>query len=719
MSIPDLTAVLAERYRVTGPLGAGGMATVYRADDLRHGRAVAIKVLRPELGVVLGADRFLQEIRTTAGLQHPHILPLLDSGEAGGQVYYVMPLVEGETLRGRLARERQLPVAETMLLSRGHALVADFGIARAAKTAGGERLTETGMSLGTPAYMSPEQVAGDRELDHRADQYSLACVGYELLAGHPPFTGSSGAAVMARHVMDPVPALATVRPDVPRRMAAALERALGKSPAARFETMAAFAAALDQAEAPSDELSIVVLPFTNLSPDPDNAYFADGLTDEVIADLSKVRSLRVIARNSALQLRGTTKDSATIARELKVRYVLEGSVRRAGNALRITAQLVDGRSNSQLWADKYGGTMDDVFELQEKLSRSIVDALAIALSPEEDRRIAARPIADPRALECYQRAKVGIWSGTREGLESARVLLEQGASILGENALLLAAMANLEWSYVNWGIDPDERRVARALELANRAVTLDSGVAQAHAVLAFIKMNRGQVREAWSHARRAVDLEPNDAEVLLIWGQALLTSGKEGAQEVMERAVALDPLSPMSWAARSMAAWFSARFEDAVADLEQARRLDSSGAPVYRVVHALALTSAGRRTEAMALVTDDHSDQPGFEAIGTLVRLALAGDAPSFRATLTPALTTWLRADLQFSHFVAQLFALLGDADAAIDWLGNAVDRGFLNYPLFATVDPLLAPLRSHPRFQALMERTRVAWEAALAETAE
>jgi TolB-like protein len=198
----------------------------------------------------------------------------------------------------------------------------------------------------------------------------------------------------------------------------------------------------------------VVLPFTNLSPDPDTAYFADGLTDEIITDLSKVRSLRVIARNSALQLRGTTKDSATIARELKVRYVLEGSVRRAGNALRITAQLVDGRSNSQLWADKYGGTMDDVFELQEKLSRSIVDALAIALSPEEDRRIAARPIADPRVLECYQRAKVGIWRANAEGLEEARVLLEQGMSILGENALLLAAMANLEWSYVNWGSIP-------------------------------------------------------------------------------------------------------------------------------------------------------------------------------------------------------------------------------------------------------------------------
>jgi TolB-like protein len=463
----------------------------------------------------------------------------------------------------------------------------------------------------------------------------------------------------------------------------------------------------------------VVLPFTNLSPDPDNAYFADGLTDEVITDLSKVRSLRVIARNSALQLRGTTKDSATIARELKVRYVLEGSVRRAGNALRITAQLVDGRSNSQLWADKYGGTMDDVFELQEKLSRSIVDALAIALSPEEDQRIAARPIADPRVLECYQRARVGVWSTTREGLESARVLLEQGMSILGENTLLLAAMANLEWSYVNWGIDPNERRLARAVELANRALTLDSGVAQAHAVLAFIKMSRGPVREAWSHARRAVDLEPNDAEVLLILCNLLFFFGKEGMREVAEQVVAIDPLSPMSWACRSSAAWSSARFDDALADLEQARRLDPGESPVYRVAHALTLTFAGRRAEATALVTGDHSDQPGFEAFGTLLRLALAGDAPSFRATLTPALTAWIRGDLHWSWHLAQLFALLGDAEAAIDWLGNAVDRGFVNYPLLATVDPLLAPLRSDPRFQALMERTRVAWEAVVAETAE
>jgi serine/threonine-protein kinase len=319
-SSPNPLALLSDRYELAGELGSGGMATVFRATDLKHGRQVAIKVLRAELGS-FGADRFLREIRTTAALQHPHILPLLESGQAGSQIYFVMPLVEGETLRSRLIRERQLGIEDTVqlirevadalqyahdqgvihrdikpeniLLSRGHAVVADFGIARAANAAGDDRLTKTGVSIGTPAYMSPEQIAGDEELDHRADQYSLACVAYELLTGHPPFTGATGASVLARQLVDPVPSLITVRPDVPRGVADAIQQALAKSPAGRFDDVASFIAALGGKAKGTTDLSIVVLPFANVSPEPDMEFFADGLTDDVIMDLCKVRTLRV------------------------------------------------------------------------------------------------------------------------------------------------------------------------------------------------------------------------------------------------------------------------------------------------------------------------------------------------------------------------------------------------------------------------------------------
>ena len=376
---------VSQRYQIERELGRGGMAVVYLARDRKHDRPVAIKLVRPEIMLGQAAERFLLEIRILSRLQHPNILALLDSGatdEPSPRPYYVMPFIEGETLRQRLAREGPLPMAdalrlareigealhyahenglihrdvkpENVLLSQGHALVADFGIARAAGVAAGDRLTKTGLGLGTPAYMSPEQAGGERGVDARADQYSLACLVYELLAGQPPFTGPDAIAVLSRQLLDPVPPLTTLRPTVPVSVRRAIERALAKMPVDRYESVMEFLAALEApdaaAAAPTTRQAIVVLPFANLSPDPDNAYFADGLTEEVIADLSRVRSLTVISRTSSAKLKETGWDLRRIGRELNVGYALEGSVRRAGSALRITAQLIDLATETDLWA---------------------------------------------------------------------------------------------------------------------------------------------------------------------------------------------------------------------------------------------------------------------------------------------------------------------------------------------------------------------------------
>ena len=433
-SVERLKAALADRYAIERELGSGGMATVYLAEDLKHRRHIAIKVLNSELAAALGPERFLREIGVTANLTHPHILTLIDSGEADGFLYYVMPYIEGETLRDRMNREGQLPLddalqitrevaaalscahshdvihrdikPENVLLSAGEAVVADFGIAKAITEAGGEHLTETGISIGTPAYMSPEQASGEHKLDGRSDVYSLGCVLYEMLAGEPPYTGPTAQAIVAKKLSEAVPRVSVVRERVPSGVEAALDQALAKAPADRFATAAQFADALvAEAAVPEPETqSIVVLPFENLSPDPDNEYFADGLTEELIADLSQVSELRVVSRTSAMMFKGARKSIQSIARETGVQYALEGTVRKAGASVRITAQLIDTSRDAHVWAGKFSGTLDDVFDIQENVSREIVDALKVKLTPEEDRRMAARPVDNVAAYDSYLRA---------------------------------------------------------------------------------------------------------------------------------------------------------------------------------------------------------------------------------------------------------------------------------------------------------------------------
>src|SRR5256886_6248000 len=391
-------ASLAGRYTIERELGRGGMATVYLARDVKHDRPVALKVLRPELAAVLGAERFLREIRVTGQLQHPHILTLIDSGETDGFLYYVMPYVEGESLRQRLEREGQLPLDEALRITRaiataldfahgrgvihrdikpenimlhqGEPMVADFGIALAVSMAGRERLTETGLWLGTPAYMSPEQASAEPKVDGRSDQYSLASVLYEMLTGEPPYTGPTAQAVIAKRLTEPIPHLNTLR-EVPPTVEAAVTKALAKAPADRFATVGAFVAALTAGATPAmrprwrsvaaitvvltaalaggwglihsgtnrverGRRSLAVLPFVNLSRNSESDFFGDGLAEEIASQLGQVHDLKVIAHTSALLFKGRPDPPRAIGEALGVTTLLEGSVLVAGAHLRVT-----------------------------------------------------------------------------------------------------------------------------------------------------------------------------------------------------------------------------------------------------------------------------------------------------------------------------------------------------------------------------------------------
>jgi serine/threonine protein kinase/Flp pilus assembly protein TadD len=748
MSHPGDQAVLeslalGDRYALERMLGRGGMAVVYLARDRKHDRPVAIKVLRPEIVVGHGAQRLLLEIQILARLQHPNILALLDSGtteETSPRPFYVMPYVEGESLRQRLIREGPLPMAEALrlvreigdalhyahgqglihrdvkpenvLLSQGHALVADFGIARAVGAAAGDQLTQAGVGLGTPFYMSPEQVEGTREVDGRADQYGLACVLYELLAGQPPFTGPSAAAVMARQVLDPVPPLTTLRPGVPGAVRAAVERALSKVPGDRFGSMLEFLAALDAPESPeaAPKKAIVVLPFANLSPDPGDAYFADGLMEEVIADLSRVRALTVISRTSSAKLKRTDWDLGRIGRELNVRYALEGSVRRAGSTLRITAQLIDIGSDAPLWADKYSGTVDDVFDLQERLSREIVEALRITLSPPEERELAARPIADIRAFEYYQRARQEYYRQSAEGMLAARGLAEHGLGVVGPNEALYGILGTVyAWSPVFLGAD-EETTLREAETCARLAFELNPRSAQGLSIMGQVAYRRGHAGEAVRLLTQACAADPNNPDAMHQLAGAYLLGGRIGPmREVLTRLVEMDPLTASNHCLLGLSYSFAGDPAGALPSHRRAVELDPRST-ICRVCDAVALVASGRETEATPQF-EWLERQPGDDylaAVAVRFRRGLTGIRAAVVSPPSAAERAMAESDEYWSYLMAAAYALVGETGEGMRWLEHAVSvRGWVDYVYFTRHDRFLERLRPTPRFQELMASAR------------
>src|SRR5213083_2345635 len=526
-----LQVALAERYTINRELGRGGMATVYLAEDLKHRRLVALKVLSPDLGAALGKDRFLREIDIAARLTHPHILPLHDSGEADGLLYYVMPYVEGQSLRGRLVRERQLPLEDALHITRqvadaldyahsrdvvhrdikpenilfqsGHAVVSDFGIARAIGVAGGGSVTGTGIAVGTPGYMSPEQTRGIAQLDGRSDLYSLGCVLYEMLAGDPPFTGWSPQAILARQMLEPVPRLRTVRETVPAWVEQAVARALARAPADRFATAAELVEALatprtaTAATAPPDAApqpvappagSIAVLPFVNLSADPENEYFSEGMTEEIINALTRVAALRVASRTASFAFKGAGQDIRVIGEKLQVRTLLEGSVRRAGEKLRITAQLINVADGYHLWSSTYERELRDVFAMQDEIARAIVGALRVKLVSHPVLTLVEPRTDNVEAYALYLKASYFWRRKSASGLKQCITYFEQALAADPAYSLAAAGLADSYTALGYYNYLPPKAAFPQAKAAADRALAIDSRLAEAHTARACVSL---------------------------------------------------------------------------------------------------------------------------------------------------------------------------------------------------------------------------------------
>jgi TolB-like protein len=462
--------------------------------------------------------------------------------------------------------------------------------------------------------------------------------------------------------------------------------------------------------------SIVVLPFANLSSDPDTEYFSDGLTDEIITDRSRVRALRVISRSSAMRLKGDARGLAAIGRDLACRYVLEGSVRRAANDLRITARLVDAANDVQLWAEKHGGTLDDVFDIQERVSRSIVDALEIRLTPQEAEQLAERPIADVRAQECYLRARSEIWSFLPSGLERAIGHLEAALRLVGDNALVYQGLGEAYFQHVNIGIagGREEEYVRKAEWCADKIFALEPESPRGHLVRANTQLARGDVHGAARSLRRVLQVFPTDIPALQLYTHVLgwLTGKPDAAAPVAARLMDVDPLSAMSLLVNAMMPLFAGRFREAI---EPARRMFALDpvTPVWRANYVMALAYDGRIDEAEAL-TEGLPAEPDSD-VGTwwmgLCRAAWRRDrAEVLRLAHGPyeRAAAW---DAEIPWALASAHGAVGATEEALVWLERAIERGMINYPFLSQHDRYLDSVRGHPRFGQAMERARREWE--------
>ena len=744
MTMPTLRAALGDRYRIERELGVGGMATVYLAHDLRHDRDVAIKVLNAELAESLGRQRFVREIRMAAKLNHPHILPLYDSGECDGFLYFVMPVMEGQTLRDRLRHEQTLPVddavriatevadaldyahrqdivhrdikPENILLHEGHAVVADFGIGKAIVAAASESstFTQIGVTVGTPAYMSPEQATGE-ELDGRSDLFALGCVVYEMLTGDVAFAGATAQATIARRFVYSPPAVNETRADVPAEIGDMVARLLEKAPADRYATGAEVVSTLRTAatgsgpraatprpDRASRERSIAVLPFTNMSADADNEFFSDGLTEELITDLSRIRALRVISRTSSMQHKGTTKSARELGRELGVRFVLTGSVRRAGNALRIAAQLIDAHRDAQLWGDKYAGMMDDVFDVQERVSRAIVGALEVTLSPEENSRLSDRPIADARAFELFLQARQEL---RHYNVDRAMPFLERAIAIEGEVPALRALRALSLIIRVRSGMAGSAQLLDEAEAEARALISLAPDRAYGHALLGFIGYERGTLREAVRSLKTAMELDPTDADAHFFLGISLIAAGQhDEAYRLSQRVLGVDPHSALAGMLAGVTTWFVGRPAEGLESQERSLELEPESF-IHRWTLAYHYLLVGRTADAARQAEWLHEHAPQLPYTAQMRALVAAVDGRPDEALAMLASVDIGVLDGHHLFHLAESFTMAGDTTRGMELFEMAVDKSFYPHDFFAVYCPFLARLRGTAEFERVLAK--------------
>ena len=829
--LATIATALTGRYTVERELGQGGMARVYLAEDVKHGRKVAVKVLRPELSSSLGTERFVREIEIASQLTHPHILPLHDSGEASGRLYFVMPFVEGESLRHRIERETTLAAEdalqvarevlsaldyahrrnivhrdikpENVLLADGHAVVADFGIARAIGEAGGYALTSAGAPIGTPMYMSPEQALGWSHIDGRTDIHSFGRVLYEMIVGELPARPCDRDSVREGRFTDLPRSHRAPLESLPDRAVRALVKALAEHPDDRFATAREFADQLgppqrgtaqwravpapesggksvgtgaavtltvaavavayfmQRAGAPVATIlaivlvllaagaasgvlayrrrrrvrtqagpepdaatargtpshgetlevveSIAVLPFADLSAEQDQEYFSDGITEELLNALAKIAGLRVAARTSSFHFKGKNEDVRKTGDALGVETILEGSVRKSDNRVRITAQLVSARDGFHIWSDTYDRELADIFAVQQEIASEIVDALRIKLPGGDTPPAVTERGVDPEAHNLYLKGRY-LWNmRTKDALQQAAEYFRQATD---RDPAYAAAHAGLADAYLLLGSYshlPPQKALSQAKSAVERALSLDDTLAEAHATRGQVLRSELDWKGEEQEYRRAIELNPSYATAHQWYATMLVALGRtDEALREARRAAELDPLSPAAGVTVAIVVFLTGDYDSAIAQLEKTREI----APNFFSAHAWLSIVHSQKGDCEAAISAAKKTFEFNERAGIL-NLSRSYAAAGDREQALQLLEQVDKGQYPWAA-VAIVHATLNEPDVAIKCLERAFDqegwsffalqRVFL---LYINVGPWWEPLRSDPRFQELLGRMK------------
>jgi non-specific serine/threonine protein kinase len=794
--IEELTtgSTFAGRYQIIEELGRGGMGKVYRVLDKKLKEEVALKLIKPEIASDKETiERFGNELKLARKIGHRNVGRMYELMEDEGTHFITMEYVPGENLKSTIRRIGQLPVGKSIAIAKqicegleeahrlgivhrdlkpsniildaeGNARIMDFGIARSLHAKG---ITAEGVIIGTPEYMSPEQVEG-KDVDQRSDIYSVGVILYEMVTGRVPFSGDTPLTVAVKQKTEAPQDPSKLNAQVPESLCRVILKCLEKAKEKRYQSAEELHSELTriEEEIPTAERavpkkkrpkskeiaagegkinwkkiaiwggaaillaliiyaglnlftsrkevidSIAVLPFENVNADPNTDYLCDGITETIINKLLQLSNLKkVIARNSVFTYKGKAVDPKKVGQELGVKAVLLTRMVRLGDRLTISPTLVRTKDNSQLWGDRYDQKFADVFSIEEKIATSIVQALRLKLTDEDKQRISERPIDSATAYECYLRANYEIWRFREDSLDRIVQDLQNALDITGDNPLLFSALAGVYFQYVNIGVKHEDY-MARAEDYANKALAIDPEFSKAHQVLGWIYLGRNQ-QEAIRHFKRALAVNPYEPDALLRLGLTYQTVGKSSATfPLLERLKKADPLNPGIHLYQGFSYLYDSQYSLALEPLRQWYQSDPDN-PAKEFLYALILAYNKAFDEAFFIIEKCAKADPNnvLSKFGLLLKYGLQKDREKAFQVMTPDFQKTCQRDGEWSYYVADALAILGEKKEALDWLENAVNRGFINYPFINEHDSFLENIRGEERFKKLMERVKYEWE--------